>query len=133
MATRQREKKAKREALKTSGVPRFKASHMGLPMSARKVRLVADLVRREPVGDALRILEFSDKRAAVYIRKVVNSARDNAVKSGAVVDEKRLVVDKIEVDEGTYLKRWRPGGMGRANPYKKYRCHIKVEVVEKKD
>ena len=72
----------------------------------RKARLVADQVRGKPVEEALTVLEFSNKKAAVMVRKVLNSAIANAENNeGADVDELR--VSTIYVDEGFTMKRLR--------------------------
>jgi large subunit ribosomal protein L22 len=77
-------------------------------ISAQKARLVADQVRGKPVGEALNLLEFSNKKAATLVRKVLNSAIANAENNeGADVDE--LSVSTIYVDEGFTMKRLSPG------------------------
>ena len=98
-------------------------------ISARKVRLVADLVREMPVDKALPLLAFTPKKAAGIVRQVVLSALDNASKS-AGVDEDRLYISKIAVDEGPTAKRWRPRAMGRATPIRKRTSHILVALKE---
>jgi large subunit ribosomal protein L22 len=98
-------------------------------ISPQKCRLVADQVRRLPVGQALELLEFSPKKAAKPIRKVLESAIANAEHNqGADIDE--LKVNAIMVDEGPVLKRWRPRAKGRATPIIKRTCHITVTVVD---
>ena len=95
----------------------------------RKVRLVADLVREMAVDEALPLLEFTPKKAAGIVRKVVLSALDNASKS-AGVDEDRLYISRIMVDEGPIAKRWRPRAMGRATRIRKRTSHILVALKE---
>ena len=98
-------------------------------ISPQKCRLVADQVRRLPVGKAVELLEFSPKKAAKPIRKVLESAIANAEHNqGADIDE--LKVNAIMVDEGPVLKRWRPRAKGRATPIIKRTCHITVTVVD---
>ena len=81
-----------------------KAILRGARISPQKARLVADQVRGMPVGRATNLLQFSDKKAAHLIRKVLLSAVANAENNlGADVDE--LKVAKIFVDEGAILKR----------------------------
>ena len=97
--------------------------------SPQKCRLVADQVRKLPAGQALELLEFSPKKAAKPIRKVLESAIANAEHNqGADVDE--LKVSEIMVDEGPVLKRWRPRAKGRATPIIKRTCHITVAVAD---
>jgi large subunit ribosomal protein L22 len=103
----------------------FTASHRYARISARKARLVIDLIRGVPVEKALRKLQFCQRRAAPMIHKVVRSALANATQeSGAEVEE--LVVWRAFVDEGPTLKRWRPRAMGRAYPRLGRTCHLSV-------
>ena len=98
-------------------------------VSPQKCRLVADQVRKLSAGKALELLEFSSKRAAKPIRKVLESAIANAEHNqGADVDE--LKVSEIMVDEGPVLKRWRPRAKGRATPIIKRTCHITITVAD---
>jgi large subunit ribosomal protein L22 len=91
------------------------------------VRLVADQIRQKPVEDALNILSFSNKKAAVLVRKVLNSAISNAEHNdGLDIDE--LKVSSICVDEGSTMKRIRPRAKGRANRILKRTSHITVGV-----
>lgn len=101
----------------------------GAPISAQKARLVADLVRGKPVGQALNMLEFSTKKAAHFVKKVLESAIANAEhNNGADVDE--LKVSTIFVDEGITLKRIMPRAKGRADRISKRTCYITVKVAE---
>lgn len=103
----------------------------GAPISAQKVRLVADQVRGLAVDKALNTLAFSNKKAATFVKKVLESAIANAEHNeGADVDE--LKVTTIYVDEGTSLKRIMPRAKGRADRITKRTCHITVTVSEKK-
>lgn len=96
-------------------------------ISPQKARLVADQVRGLPIGRALQILEFSPKRAAKIIKKVLDSAIANAEHNeGADIDE--LKVSRIFVDEGPTLKRIRPRAKGRADRIMKRTSHITVMV-----
>lgn len=98
-------------------------------ISPRKARLVADLVRGMQVEAALGLLKFTPKKAAGIIKKVVESALDSASKS-AGVDEDRLFISRITVDEGPTAKRWRPRAMGRATRIRKRSSHICVALEE---
>ena len=98
-------------------------------ISAQKARLVADQVRGLPVERALEVLNFSQKKAAHLVRKVLESAIANAEHNeGADVDE--LKVSEICVNEGPTLKRWRARAKGRANQILKRTSHIQVTVAE---
>ena len=102
----------------------------GARMSAQKARLVADQVRGKSVEAALEILQFSTKKGADIIKKVLESAIANAEHNdGADVDE--LKVSTIFVDEGMTMKRIKPRAKGRADRILKRSCHITVKVSEK--
>jgi large subunit ribosomal protein L22 len=82
-----------------------------------------------PVGKALELLQFSPRKAATIIRKVLESAIANAEHNeGADIDELR--VSQIMVDEGPVAKRWRPRAKGRANSIIKRTSHITVSVSD---
>jgi large subunit ribosomal protein L22 len=105
------------------------ASARRLRISAQKARLVADQVRGKPVAEALDILNFSTKKGAVLVRKVVESAIANAENNeGADIDE--LKVAGIFVDEGLTMKRIRPRAKGRADRILKRSSHITVTVSD---
>ncbi|MGI6367838.1 MAG: 50S ribosomal protein L22 [Anaerolineae bacterium] len=98
-----------------------------IPMSAQKVRLVADLVRGMSATRALDVLRFTPKAAAHEVRKCVQSAVANAEENyGLAADE--LIVSAISADEGPTLKRGRPGARGRYKPILKRSSHITVVV-----
>lgn len=102
----------------------------GARSSAQKTRLVADQIRGKSVEQALDILNFSDKKAATFVKKVLESAIANAEHNeGADIDE--LKVSTIFVDEGMSLKRIKPRAKGRADRILKRTCHITVKVADK--
>ena len=101
----------------------------GARISAQKARLVADQVRGLQVEEALNVLEFSNKKAAHLVKKILDSAIANAENNeGADVDE--LKVSSIFVDEGMTMKRLRPRAKGRADRILKRSCHITVKVAD---
>jgi large subunit ribosomal protein L22 len=101
----------------------------GAQISAQKARLVADQVRGMPVEEALSLLEFSPKKAAHIVKKLLDSAIANAENNeGADVDE--LKVSSIFVDEGMTMKRLRPRAKGRADRILKRSCHITIKVAD---
>jgi large subunit ribosomal protein L22 len=107
------------------GAETYTASHRFARISARKARLVMDLIRGDPVELALTKLGFSSRRAAPLIRKVVQSALANATqKSGLAAQE--LYVYRAFVDGGPTMKRWRPRSMGRAFPRMRRTSHFTV-------
>ena len=98
-------------------------------ISAQKCRLVVDLIRKMPVGNALQTLEFTNKKAAVLVRKLLVSAIANAEhNNGADIDE--LVVSTVFVDEARPLKRIKSRAKGRANRIVKQACHITLKVSD---
>ncbi|MFL2531287.1 MAG: 50S ribosomal protein L22 [Porticoccaceae bacterium] len=102
----------------------------GAKLSAQKARLVADQIRGKSAESALELLQFSGRKGADIIKKVLESAIANAEHNdGADVDE--LKVSTIFVDEGMTMKRIRPRAKGRADRILKRSCHITVKVSEK--
>jgi len=102
----------------------------GARISAQKARLVADQIRGRSVGEALDILNFSTKKGAHLVRKLLESAIANAEHNeGADVDE--LSVATIYVDEGMTMKRIKPRAKGRADRILKRSCHITLAVADK--
>lgn len=98
-------------------------------ISARKVRLIVDMIRGLQVQKALNVLKFTPNRAAGMISKTLTSAIANANEAEADVD--RLVVAEARVDEGPVMKRFQPKDRGRAHPILKRTSHIVVVVDEK--
>lgn len=99
----------------------------GVRLSVQKGRLVADLIRGKSVENALNILQFSPKRGAVIIRKVLESAIANAEhNAGADIDE--LKVTQICVEKGPVLKRFMARAKGRGARILKPTCHILLTV-----
>ena len=106
-------------------------------MSPRKVRLVVDQIRGRSVNEAISVLTFSKKAAAVPVSKTLLSAianaQDLADRDGDEVDVDELVISRAFVDEGPTLKRWRARAMGRASPRRRRTSHITVEVTAKEN
>ena len=105
----------------------------GVRLSAQKGRLVADLVRGQPIANALNILSFTPKKGAKIIKKVLESAIANAEhNNGADIDE--LKVQTIYVEKGPVLKRFHARAKGRGNRIIKPTCHVFLTVGDgKKD
>jgi large subunit ribosomal protein L22 len=98
-------------------------------ISPQKCRLVADMVRGKSVGAALQTLEYTPKKAAQIVKKVLESAIANAEHNhGADIDE--LKVSIIMVDEAPTLKRFRARAKGRGNRIIKRNSHITVQVAD---
>ena len=101
-----------------------------IPMSSRKCRRMLDMVKGRDTGSALLQLQFSPKRSAKMIYKVLKSAISNAENNHDMsVDE--LYINRAFVDEGPTIKRFRARAMGRAARINKRTSHITIEVEEK--
>jgi|SRR5919202_1672049 large subunit ribosomal protein L22 len=100
----------------------------GVDQTPRKVSLVAGLVRRRSVADALVILEHTPKRAALVLKKAIASAQANAVNTHGL-DGKTLEIKTLSVTTGPRLRRFKPASRGRALPFQKKSSHILVEVA----
>ncbi len=101
-------------------------------VSAQKCRLVADMIRGKPVGEALTTLRFTPKKSAGIVRKVLESAIANAEhNNGADIDELR--VSAITVDEAPTYKRFRARAKGRGARILKRNSHITVRVADDAD
>ena len=97
-----------------------------LGVSAQKTRLVIDLVRGKPVGEALATLRFSRKMVAKDLEKLLQSAVANAQQKDAKIDVDRLVVARATVDEGPPQKRARARSMGRIYRILKKSSHVSI-------
>jgi len=103
------------------------------PSSPRKMRLVADIIRGKDVFQALNILKFTRKHAAVPMEKLLRSALSNwqAKNASEDVTESNLIVKDIMVDGGRTLKRISPAPQGRAHRIRKRSNHITI-ILDKK-
>jgi large subunit ribosomal protein L22 len=97
-------------------------------ITARKARLLTDLIRNKPVGEALDALKFNKKRGAVMVARVLKSAIANA--DVQEVDVENLYVSKSFCDDGPIMKRFMPKDRGKSYSIFKRMCHITVEVDE---
>jgi large subunit ribosomal protein L22 len=101
-------------------------------MSARKMRLVADIIRGEKADKALGVLKFTKKEAARWLDKLLTSAIANwSVLTGEEADDYDLVISAIWVDQGAQLKRFRPAPHGRAHRIRKHFCHVTIQVTNR--
>jgi len=110
-----------------------KARAKHVRISPGKARLVIDQIRGERVEDALNILHFSRKAAAVPIEKTLRGAIANLINKSdgeSTVPPESFIVTRAFVDAGTMMKRWRPRSMGRAHPILKRSCHITLMVSD---
>ena len=111
---------------KTIAIAQLKKS----PISPRKMRLAADLIRGVEVNKALNILQFSNKDAAKSLEKLFRSAIANWEQKNedADITEENLIVSKIEVGGGAMLKRIQPAPQGRAHRIRKRSNHVTIIV-----
>jgi len=100
-----------------------------LRISARKVRLVADLIRGKKVEKAQNILKFVSKRATLPLAKLLKSAMANA-KNNFGLDENNFYISKILVNDGPKLKRFMPRARGQAYEIQKKTSHIVLVLKE---
>lgn len=99
----------------------------GVPMSPRKVGVVAALVRGHTVEEALTILEHVPRRSSTPVIKAVKSAKANADHNHNLKPDTLRIVE-ITVTAGPRLKRFRPAAHGRALPFQRKTSHIRVIV-----
>ncbi len=104
-----------------------RVSAMSVRLAPRKARIIVDMIRGLEVIDALSILRYTNKRGAVIIEKLIESALSNIEsKCGQDVDD--LVVGRAWVNEGPTLRRYMPRAQGRATRIRKRTCHIHIEL-----
>jgi len=103
------------------------AELVGYTQAPRKVRLVTDLVKGKRLPEAFAALTFLPKRAALPIKKLLESAAANAAAKGD--DIAQLRVKNITVDNGGYMVRYMPRAMGRATPIRRRRSLVRVTLA----
>lgn len=102
-----------------------RVSAMSVRLAPRKARIIVDMIRGSRVTDAISILRFTDKRGAVIIEKLIESALHNM---SADTDIDSLKVARAWVNEGPTLRRYMPRAQGRATRIRKRTCHIHIEL-----
>jgi large subunit ribosomal protein L22 len=100
-----------------------------LHIAPRKVRLIADLIRKKTAKEAEAILSFLPKRAALPIIKLLRSAVSNA-KNNFSLEESNLYISKITVDEGPKMKKWMPRARGSPSQIQKKTSHVTLVLDE---
>ena len=110
-----------------------KAEAKYVRVSARKTRLVLDLLKGKTVEEAIFILDNANKGASASIKKLINSAFANANQARQEkLLSKDVVISGIRADGGPMLRRYRAATMGRATPIRHRTAHIYVELDEVK-
>ena len=108
-----------------------KASLKYTMVGAQKARLVVDTIRGKSVDEALKILMYMNKKTALLVKKLIESAVANA-ENKKNMNMDKLFVKSITVDQGPVLKRFRPRAQGRAFGVRKKLSHINVVIGESK-
>ena len=98
-------------------------------ISARKVKIVADLIRGKKVDEALAIVKFTPKASSEVLEKLLNSAIANAENNHGM-NRGNLVVSEIYANQGPTLKRIRPAAKGSASRIRKRTSHITIKLRE---
>ena len=98
-------------------------------VSPQKARLVINLVRGKPVGEALKTLRFAKQKAALHIRKTLESAIANA-EHNEDLNVDALVVKEARIDQGPSMRRLKMRARGMADIMRRPSCHITVVVAE---
>jgi large subunit ribosomal protein L22 len=104
------------------------------PMSPRKMRLVVDNIRGKKVVDALSILKFTNKEAAMWLEKLVLSAVNNWEQKSdqlGAADDFELYIKTAFVDPGSIIYRFLPAPQGRAYRVRKRRNHVTIVVANR--
>lgn len=105
-----------------------------IPLSARKMRRMTDLVRGKKVDTALNLLKFSKHEASEFLEKALLSAISNWEQKGNLAfnaEDHDLFIKEVFSDEGTFLKRFRPAPHGRAHRIRKRTNHVTIKVENK--
>ena len=126
---------AKKPVVRAEAQPDATAIQRGTRQSPYKMRLVIDQIRGKNVNEALGLLKFSKKHAAVQIAKTLNSAVANAEyaarQANESLDVDTLFVKHAIVNEGPKIKRFMPAAQGRATPIQKRTSHVHIVVGAK--
>ena len=100
-----------------------------IKMSPRKVRLIADGVKKKNLARALLMLSVMNKRASGPVKKAIESAVANATNNFSAKKEDLSIRDII-IGEGVSMKRFHFAGRGRTRPYKRRTSHIRVILAD---
>ena len=123
---------ARKTAARAEPLPDAVAIQRGTRQSPYKMRLVIDQIRGKNVNEALGLLKFSKKHAAVQIAKTLNSAVANAEyaarQNNESLDVDTLFVKHAIVNEGPKIKRFMPAAQGRATPIQKRTSHVHIVI-----
>jgi large subunit ribosomal protein L22 len=104
------------------------ATHKYARTAPRKARLVMDMIRGRKVDDAMSVLQFSKRRAAVMIAKVIKSAVANYNEQTVEQNNGELIISEARVDAGPVIKRFQPKDRGKAHNIMKRTSHLVITV-----
>ncbi len=121
---------SKPSAARRLGENQAQAVATTLRVSPQKLNLVAEMIRGLDAGDALATLSFSRRRAAIHVRKVLQSAIANA-ENNHNLDVDRLYVSEAMVGKAMVMKRWRARARGRVSRIQKPFSKLTVVVTER--
>jgi large subunit ribosomal protein L22 len=99
-------------------------------ISARKVKIVIDLIRGKKVDEALAILKYTPKAASPLVEKILKSAIANAENNHNMKSD-LLYIAEVYANQGPTMKRIRAATQGRANRIRKRTSHIEIVLKEK--
>jgi large subunit ribosomal protein L22 len=126
MASREKEKAERRKLARKEGPATARLNDVR--MSARKTRVLADVIRGMSVDLAATTLAFQRRAAALPLRKALDSAVANADQRKLDVD--KLVVKDVLIDKGPIQRRYMPRSHGRATRIRKQTMHITIQLIE---
>jgi large subunit ribosomal protein L22 len=123
-------KRQKAEKMKEERQNKYFAKYTNCPVSPRKMKLVADMIKGQEVNRALDFLKFSPQKASDYAEKVLLSAIANwqNKNEGVRLEDSQLVVKEVIVNKARTLKRIRPAAMGRAHLIRRRSNHLTVII-----
>jgi len=101
-------------------------------IAPRKVGIVAALIRKKNVNEALNILQFVPKAASPILTRLLKSAVA-AANAKPAVDTNKLFIKELRADQGPLqrnAKRFIPRAMGRASKIHKYTSHLTLVVSD---
>ena len=93
--------------------------------------MVVDTVRGKSASQAMDVLRFARKKAAMPVQKLLKSAVANAAENNGLSDVDNLFIEHITVDEGPTIKRYMPRARGRATPIRKRTSHVRLVLRER--
>ena len=100
--------------------------------SVKKTRFIIELIKGLSAENAIRKLEFTNKKSAEHINKTIKAAVSNLLQKDGQISRDNILIKSIYADEGPTMKRFRPAAMGRATPILKRTSHLTV-IVESKE